>query len=303
MIGKGNARTGFHAGAMGEAFGDLVAIEYLNENGFVPTGDENRFAAGTYATGNKLRGIRNYAMNFPMSAPSRRRAISAGRPAELQRHRLRRHRPRGPRRRRDLDARSTSIAQRAERQVRRPLPGGRRGPAGAVRRTASCRRRSARATGAGSSSCSTRSCSCRRTDDVDARNAILAADRCGSAARTRGESGAAFARRGLGQRAASGTARTGVIRHRPAAGLRVAREGNVNATFDLRAQDAGRRAGRRAGLRRPLRGSRLPDRRHRPATTNSGSDVNLDDTASFVPGTYDFTVVAQGYGFHRFRPS
>jgi hypothetical protein len=32
MIGKGFRRGGVHAGAMGEAFGDLNAIEYLNEN-------------------------------------------------------------------------------------------------------------------------------------------------------------------------------------------------------------------------------------------------------------------------------
>jgi hypothetical protein len=67
MIGKGNVRTGHHAGAMGESFGDMNGMEYQNENGFVPTGDENRYAAGTYDTGNKLRAIRNYGMNFPMS--------------------------------------------------------------------------------------------------------------------------------------------------------------------------------------------------------------------------------------------
>ncbi len=44
---------------MGEGFGDLVSIEYLNENGFVPTDGENPFATGTYATGNKEHGIRN----------------------------------------------------------------------------------------------------------------------------------------------------------------------------------------------------------------------------------------------------
>ena len=49
----------------GRGLGDLVSIEQLNENGLVPTGDENPFATGTYATGNKLRGIRNYAANFP----------------------------------------------------------------------------------------------------------------------------------------------------------------------------------------------------------------------------------------------
>jgi extracellular elastinolytic metalloproteinase len=67
MIGKGNVRSGHHAGAMGESFGDLNGMEYLNENGFVPTDDENRYAVGTYDTGNKLRAIRNYGMNFPTS--------------------------------------------------------------------------------------------------------------------------------------------------------------------------------------------------------------------------------------------
>ena len=65
MIGKGDQRSGFHAGAMGEAVGDLVAIEQLNEYGLVPTGRREPLAAGTYATGNKVRGIRNYAANWP----------------------------------------------------------------------------------------------------------------------------------------------------------------------------------------------------------------------------------------------
>jgi extracellular elastinolytic metalloproteinase len=67
MIGKGNTRTGFHASAMGEGVADLDAVEYLNENGYVPTNGENPFAAGTYATGNKEHGIRNYAMNYPQT--------------------------------------------------------------------------------------------------------------------------------------------------------------------------------------------------------------------------------------------
>jgi extracellular elastinolytic metalloproteinase len=67
MIGKGVGRTGHHAGAMGESWADMFGMEYLNENGFVPTGGENRYAVGTYATGNPTRAIRNYGMNFPMS--------------------------------------------------------------------------------------------------------------------------------------------------------------------------------------------------------------------------------------------
>jgi hypothetical protein len=67
MIGKGNTRAGHHAGAMGESFGDLNGMEYVNENGFAPVDGENPYAVGVYDTGNKLRAIRNYGMNFPSS--------------------------------------------------------------------------------------------------------------------------------------------------------------------------------------------------------------------------------------------
>ena len=65
MIGKGGTRAGHHAGAMGESYGDLMAMEYLNEYGFVPVSNENPYAVGAYATGNFERGVRNYAMNYP----------------------------------------------------------------------------------------------------------------------------------------------------------------------------------------------------------------------------------------------
>ena len=46
MIGKGNRRQGHHAGAMGESFGDLNGMEYLNEYGFVPVYGENPYRSG-----------------------------------------------------------------------------------------------------------------------------------------------------------------------------------------------------------------------------------------------------------------
>ena len=63
MIGKGANRSGHHAGAMGESNGDLNGMEILNEYGFVPVAGENPYSVGSYATGNKQRGIRNYGMN------------------------------------------------------------------------------------------------------------------------------------------------------------------------------------------------------------------------------------------------
>ncbi len=64
MISKGDRRSGFHAGAMGESFGDFVAMEHLNEYGLLPSGDI-AWAVGPYVTGNTSRAIRNYNMSWP----------------------------------------------------------------------------------------------------------------------------------------------------------------------------------------------------------------------------------------------
>ena len=52
---------------MGEAFGDLNATQYLNANHYVPVSGINPFVEGAYVTGNPDTGIRDYAMNWPMS--------------------------------------------------------------------------------------------------------------------------------------------------------------------------------------------------------------------------------------------
>ena len=88
-IGKGEPPHGLPGRSDGRGLGDLFSIEELNEFGLVPTGDENRYATGTYVTGNKLRGIRNYARELPVHRrlPGAEH-LPAGRPAELQRRRL-----------------------------------------------------------------------------------------------------------------------------------------------------------------------------------------------------------------------
>jgi hypothetical protein len=64
MAGGPNAGlSGNQAQAMGESWSDLDAVEYLNENGYVPVGGENPFAVGPYVTGDPVAGIRNYGMN------------------------------------------------------------------------------------------------------------------------------------------------------------------------------------------------------------------------------------------------
>jgi extracellular elastinolytic metalloproteinase len=65
MVGGPDSNlSGAQAGAMGESWSDQVAVEYLNAYGYVPTSkNENPFAVGVYATGNKKKAIRNYALN------------------------------------------------------------------------------------------------------------------------------------------------------------------------------------------------------------------------------------------------
>ena len=81
MIGKGGTRQGNQAGMMGESHGDLFGMEYVNSNGFVPVAGENRYAVGAYATGNQSRAIRNYSMGMPTSGgipqPSRQLLVNA----------------------------------------------------------------------------------------------------------------------------------------------------------------------------------------------------------------------------------
>ena len=80
LIGKGAGRSGFHAGAMGESWGDLVGMEYQNEYGFVRGNEFARVATGAYATGNQTRGIRNYNMAFPSAGqfPQQGREVPVG---------------------------------------------------------------------------------------------------------------------------------------------------------------------------------------------------------------------------------
>ena len=65
MIGKGNNRTGFAAGAMGEAFGDMDLDRVHAREPLPADGGTSDLVAGPYATGNKVHGIRNYVMNWP----------------------------------------------------------------------------------------------------------------------------------------------------------------------------------------------------------------------------------------------
>ncbi len=61
--GPDSGLTGAQAGAMGESWSDLNALEYLHAYDYVPTAGENDWAEGPYVTGNPERGIRDFALN------------------------------------------------------------------------------------------------------------------------------------------------------------------------------------------------------------------------------------------------
>jgi extracellular elastinolytic metalloproteinase len=63
VAGPDAGLSGPQAGAMGESWSDLNAVEFAQEYGVTPTGGENPFAAGVYVSGNLQRGFRDYPMN------------------------------------------------------------------------------------------------------------------------------------------------------------------------------------------------------------------------------------------------
>jgi hypothetical protein len=62
VAGPDRGLSGFQAGAMGESWSDLDAMEYLAANDLIPAG-QSAFVTGQYVTGNKVRGIRDYDLS------------------------------------------------------------------------------------------------------------------------------------------------------------------------------------------------------------------------------------------------
>ena len=161
MIGKGGRRTGHHAGAMGESIGDLIAIEQLNEYGLVP--DRRREPVRDRHLRDRQQAARHPQLRARTARPparSRRRASTPQvDPLNFSDIGYDLTGPAGPRRRRDLDGDRTSTLRKAlAAKYNGQYPASDHGAAEAVRRRPGRRSTSARATGAGSSSCSTRSC-------------------------------------------------------------------------------------------------------------------------------------------------
>jgi hypothetical protein len=308
-IGKGSNRSGFHAGSMGEGSGDLFAIEMLNEYGLVPTNGENRYATGTYATGNKLRGIRNYAGNFPSTGafptPSTYPEVNPlnfsdigfdltgpevhadgeiwiAMNFELRKALVAKYNAQFPESDQALQTRCANGAQPVEQ-----CPGNRRWiqllfDSFLLDPTAASM--------------------------IDARNSILAADQARFGGANQNEIWGAFARRGAGNFASStnGTGRGGGVENdsNPLPDFRVPGADN-NATVKFAA--VSRQSPEPAVKARIFVGhyeARVSPIADTDPATNApaGSSANnLDDTGFFAPGTYEFVATAPGFGEVRFR--
>jgi extracellular elastinolytic metalloproteinase len=63
VAGPDTGLQGLHGRAMGESWSDLVAMEILNEYGWVPVADESPYTIGAYVTSDPVAGIRNFNMS------------------------------------------------------------------------------------------------------------------------------------------------------------------------------------------------------------------------------------------------
>jgi extracellular elastinolytic metalloproteinase len=299
MIGKGANRQGAHAGAMGESFGDLNGMEYLNEYDFVPVSDENPYSVGAYATSNKYRAIRNYGMNFPYAGghprPSRYPFINALNFSDMGYDIVGQqvHANGEIWSATNFDIRRALIAKYGfgSRQRQRDCADGKRPP---------------------------EQCPGNRRwmqlyydamvlmpvapTMVDARNMILAADLARFGGANQREIWWAFSTRGFGQ----STVTTSPADAQPKAAFDSPHERNAQVTFRAFAKDEGNApvvANVYVG-HYEARVSPIADTN--PATTGTPTPgaadaTNMDNVALFAPRLYEFVAQAPGYGHLRFR--
>jgi extracellular elastinolytic metalloproteinase len=277
LIGKGGNRSGHHTGAMGESHGDLMAMEYLNEYDFAGKGGENRYAVGAYATGQKERGIRNYAMDdSPLNFSDMGYDIT------------------GPQVHADGE-----IWSATQFDVRRGLVAkyGEGDPA--LQKLCADGKKDA-------SECPGNRRWIQLVFDayllmpidasmVEARDAMLAADRARFGGANQAEIWLAFARRGLGTGATS-TNTSADTPNDPTPDFGSPLAQNATVTFAPVAADEGNAAVAKARLyvgHYEGRVSPVAD------TDSSTSGENLDATFSIAPGSYDLVVAAPGYGHTR----
>ncbi|MBW4720462.1 M36 family metallopeptidase [Saccharothrix sp. SC076] len=264
IAGPDSGWSGAQANAMNESTSDLIAVEYLYENGFRPRGD-SPYVVGGYVTGDARTGIRNHDMSRSPLNYSNVAYDLVGRQVHADGEIWSAT---------NFDVRQALIAkyghgnpavQRACAEGRRPVedcPGNRRwvqllfdalllSASGAV-------------------------------SFVDMRDALLAADEVRFGGADVPELWNAFAKRGLGRDAAS----AGPDDEDPTPSF--ASPHARNATVRLSA----------------VPGTRLYigdyEARTRPVA-DTDPTTPLPDSVEVVPGTYDFIAVANGYGATRFH--
>jgi hypothetical protein len=298
LIGKGAGRNEHHAGAMGESYGDLFGMEYVNEHGFVPVNDENRYSVGAYATGNKQRAIRNYGMNFPSSGdaprPSAHPTVNPLNFSDMG------YDLTGPQVHADGE-----IFSATNFEIRQAL--------------------NAKYDAAFPSSNTTLQARCANGEIppdlcpgnrrwvqlifdsmllmpiapsmLDARDAMLAADTMRFGGANQGELWLAFAHRGMGKDASS-TNTDENTDNDPTPSFESPLHGSNVVTFDVTTREGGNTAIAKARIYvGHFEAGVSPIADTDPATAGA----NLDETAGFVEGVYEMTVHAPGYGHVRFQ--
>jgi extracellular elastinolytic metalloproteinase len=292
MVGGPDANiSGAQGGAMGESWSDLDAAEYLWENGFVPTSDEDPTAVGIYATQNKKVAIRNYSLainplnysNVGYDTPGPEvhadGEIWNGTNWEVRQALVDKYNAQYPYT--DM-ARQKGCAE--GKFAPETCPGNRRWVQ--LMYDAFLLQPGA-------------------TSMLDARDAMLAADVARFGGANQVEIWRAFAKRGMGVDAFT----NGTGDNTPIPNFDSPVEPNeATITFQAVAQDEGNAAITSARItvgRFQARSRQIADTN--PATvvdtttpTTRRMTLNLSDTAKFVPGTYDLIVQAPGYGIQRF---
>ncbi len=287
VAGPDSGLSGPQAGAMGESYSDLNAVEYLFEYGFAPTNDENPFSVGAYVTGNKNRGIRNYGMDqsplnysnvgYDMTGPQ---VHSDG---EI------------------WSATNFAIRQALIEKYNSTFPV-----------TDKVRQKDCADGKFPATQCAGNRRWIQimydafllmpsRVSMLDSRDAYLAADMARFSGANQNELWRVFASRGMGEFANSNTNADGD----PVPNFESKAEANeATIKFAANALDEGNAAITNAKIyvgKYEARSTQIADTD--PATevdpNNLRTKIN-SDTAKFVPGTYDFVVQAPGYGMQRF---
>ncbi len=284
--------SGAQGGAMGESWSDLDAAEYLFENSFVPTADEDPTAVGIYATQNKKLAIRNYSLannplnysNIGYDTPGAEvhadGEIWNGTNWEIRQNLVDKYNAQFP---------STDMARQKACAEGKFAP---EACAGNRRWLQLMYDAFLLQPGA--------------TSMLDARDAFLAADMARFGGANQVEIWRAFAHRGMGVDAyTNGTGDTA-----PIANFQSAVENNAaTITFQAVAQDESNAPITNARIivgRFQARSRQIADTDPVTVvdTTNATTrrmTLNLSDTAKFTPGSYELIVQAPGYGVQRFN--